>query len=123
MTFVTSVHCIDGRIQQPIIRFLKDRYTAQYVDCITEVSPCRILSDERNEGAIDQILEKISISLHYHDSRVIALSGHHDCAGNPSGRAQQIEQLHKGRHLLSVRYPEADIICLWVNQDWHIEVV
>ncbi len=123
MTFMTSVHCMDGRVQEPIIKFLKDRYNVSYVDCITEVSPCKILSAGSNEKAITMILNKISISLHHHHSRIIALSGHHDCAGNKSDRTEQIEQLHKGMHLLNERYPEMDIICLWVNQDWKIEIV
>lgn len=123
MTFVTSVHCMDGRVQEPIITFLRDRYNVSYVDCITEISPCKILSDESNEKSIKLILNKIAISLHHHHSKLIALSGHHDCAGNQSDRAQQIEQIHKGKHMLNEHYPEVDIICLWVNQDWHIEVV
>jgi hypothetical protein len=114
---------MDGRVQEPIIQFLKNRYNVSYVDCITEVSPCRILSDDSNEKAIKLIVSKIAISLHHHRSRLIALSGHHDCAGNQSDRIRQIEQMHKGKHLLNEHFPDVDIICLWVNQDWQIEVV
>ena len=39
MSFATSIHCMDGRIQEPIIQYIKTKYDVQYVDVITEPGP------------------------------------------------------------------------------------
>ena len=41
--FCTSVHCLDGRIQEAILEYLKANYQVEYVDVITEPGPCRII--------------------------------------------------------------------------------
>ena len=83
MTFCTSIHCIDGRIQEPIIKYLKDNYNITYVDAITEPGSCKILAENKNKISVNSITEKIKISINKHGSKLIAISGHYDCAGNP----------------------------------------
>ena len=85
MVFCTSIHCIDGRIQEPIIKYLKKRYNIDYVDTITEPGPCKILAD----------IERTSLSIHKNKSKLIVISGHHDCAGNPCDKEIQINQINK----------------------------
>jgi len=45
INFCTLVHCMDGRIQEPIIKYLKENYGATYVGTITEAGSCKILAD------------------------------------------------------------------------------
>jgi hypothetical protein len=52
MTFCTVVNCIDGRVQLPVIEFLKNRFGVDFVDCITEAAPVRILAGETNRRQV-----------------------------------------------------------------------
>ena len=35
-TFATAINCMDGRVQLPVIKFLQERFKAEYVDIISE---------------------------------------------------------------------------------------
>jgi hypothetical protein len=83
MTFCTSIHCMDGRIQGPIIRQVKKEYSIDYVDTVTEPGPCKILAENRDKLRVESILNRVNISVHKHGSKLILISGHYDCAGNP----------------------------------------
>lgn len=37
--FVTAINCMDGRVQEPVIKWMKEKYNATYVDMITEAGP------------------------------------------------------------------------------------
>ena len=123
MSFVSSVHCMDGRIQEPMIRYMKGRYGAEYVDSITEPGPCKILAERSDEQLVGSILSRLEISVTHHGSQVIALSGHYDCAGNPVDRITQTDQVHKGIAYLRERFPNTELIGLWVNDRWEVEEI
>ena len=73
----------------------KSRVTIDYVDTITESGPCKILAENKNEILINSIIERTSLSIHKHKSKLIVISGHHDCAGNPCDKEIQINQINK----------------------------
>ena len=123
MNFCTSIHCMDGRIQEPIIKYLKHNYNVNYVDTITEPGPCRILSQDKDERSIGSIHDRIKISINKHGSRLIAVSGHHDCAGNPCDNQLHQRQIKESTEYLKRNYPKIEIIGLWVNQDWEVKAV
>ncbi len=121
MTFCTSINCMDGRVQDPVNIFLKKYFQVKYVDCITEPGPNRILADHAGTGLVNSILARIDISVNKHHSAGIAISGHYDCAGNPTTREIQIGQIHQGIQFLQSKYPGLPIIGLWVNDKWEVE--
>jgi len=123
MKFCTSVHCMDGRIQETIIRYLKKNYQVDYVDVITEPGPCRILAENQNKIKIDSIRDRIDISLKKHKSKIIAVSGHFDCAGNPVKEKVQKEQVNKSISYLENQYPQAKIIGLWIDKKWAVNSI
>ena len=123
MTFCTSIHCMDGRIQEPIIKYLKDNYSITYVDTITEPGPCKILARNEDKRSIDSILERAKISINRHGSKLIAISGHYDCAGNPCDEKTQKEQIQDSIKYLKNTYSEIKIIGLWVDNEWKINKV
>jgi len=90
--FATALNCMDGRVQIPIIEFLKKKFKVDYVDMITEPGIDKILA-EGNKELISWIKEKIKISVKKHNSKVIAIVGHADCAGNPVKK--HVEQIKK----------------------------
>lgn len=119
--FATAINCMDGRVQMPIIQYLKENYRVDYVDMITEPGPNRILS-EKSE-LFDSILNRIDISINKHYSNIIAVIGHHDCAGNPIDENKQIEQIIQSIDNLKEHYNhlEIKIIGLWVDKNFEVK--
>lgn len=118
MSFCTAVNCMDGRVQLPVIDFLQKRFDALYVDVVSEPGPAGILGELADFQARDSILKRIDISINAHKSKGIAVVAHHDCAGNPVSEQKQCEQLYKAIAFLSERYPNMEVIGLWLNEEW-----
>ncbi len=121
MTFCTSIHCMDGRIQEPITKYLKENYSVSYVDTITELGPCKILTENEDKASVHSIIERTKISINSHGSKLIAISGHYDCAGNPCDEEIQRKQIKKAIKCLKNNYPEIEIIGLWIDNEWKIK--
>jgi hypothetical protein len=121
MDFCTSIHCMDGRIQEALIRYLKAKTGAKYVDSITEPGPCGIVAQGDDETLIGTIRKRIEISLNHHGSKFIAISGHHDCAGNPVAKDVQLVQLAAAKVFLETEYPGVEVVKLWVDENWRVE--
>ena len=123
MKFCTSVHCMDGRIQEPTIKFLKKKYNALFVDTITEPGPCKILAEQTNVSLLNSLKTRIDISVHKHGSELIAISGHHDCAGNPVSEEIQKKEVRASIEYLKKQYPEVEFVGLWINENWTVEKI
>ena len=123
MEFATSIHCMDGRIQEPIIRYIKKKFNATYVDTITEPGPCKILSQGSGHPLFESICQRVSISTKKHGSKNIFISGHHDCAGNDSSEKGQMQQLINAEQNLKERFPDIEIIKIWVNDKWEVTYI
>lgn len=120
MSYCTSIHCIDGRIQEPIRKYLTSKYNVKYVDTITEAGPCRILAENQSGCNIDSIHFRIGISLRRHNSNLIAISGHHDCAGNPISDEQHKQQIGESMKHLRDIYPQIEVVGFWINKEWEV---
>ena len=120
MTFCTSIHCMDGRIQEPIVKYLKGTYGVDYVDAITEAGPCKILAENEDTVSVGSIMARANISVHKHGSRLIAVSGHYDCAGNPCDDDTQKQQIKKSVELLKSNFPEVEVVGLWIDSEWKV---
>jgi hypothetical protein len=112
---------MDGRIQEPTIKFLKEKYNTQFVDTITEPGPCKILAERTNKTLLQTLKTRIDISVHKHGSKLIAISGHHDCAGNPVSEEIQKEEVLSAILYLKKDYPEVEFIGLWIGEDWVVK--
>ena len=120
MTFCTTINCMDGRVQLPVITFLQKRFNADLVDSITEPGPNRILSDQTPQDLFASIFNRIRISIEKHRSVGIAVVGHFDCAGNPTDRTEQTIQTQNAVDVIKRHYPNIPIIGLWVDEHWHV---
>jgi hypothetical protein len=120
--FVTAINCIDGRVQEPVARWMARRLAADYVDMITEPGPDAILA--RGRGAeMKSIKRRVLLSTTAHGSRTIAVVGHHECTGNPVPDETHIEQIQRSvRFLRSWRLP-VRILGLWVNHRGNVELI
>ena len=124
MRFCSVVNCIDGRVQLPVIRYLQERFRADYVDCITEAGPNLILAEEAEDSvSVEAILDRLDISIEKHSSVGIAVAGHHDCAANPAPQDDQIVHIKEAVQFLRQCYHNIEIIGLWVDRDFEVHEV
>jgi hypothetical protein len=119
--FATCLNCIDGRVQFPVLNWIKDNYQIPFVDMITEPGIVNIFSEEPNHdecSLFESILEKVKISLNIHDSNIIFLVGHDDCAGNPESPQVQENQIKESvrilKDIVNEINPSCKVIGLWV---------
>lgn len=119
MTFCTAINCMDGRVQLPVINYLKKRFAADHVDTITEPGPNLILAEKASAALVQSILSRVRISVEHHHSVGIAIAGHYDCAGNPSGKEAQWVQLKNSIDFLR-EYFDIPVIGLWVDENWNV---
>jgi carbonic anhydrase len=120
--FATAVTCIDGRVQQPIVDWVKLNMNVHYVDLITEPGPDLRLS-EGPSLVVEEMIRKVSFSIQYHESNVVAVSGHHDCAANHATRDEHIEQILDGVRVVLSHQPNVRVLGLWLNEWNSVELV
>ena len=118
--FATSITCMDGRIQIPIIEWIKANYDVDYVDTITEPGVDKKISDI---SVFESIKTKAGISINAHKSSMIFVSGHYDCAGNPVSDDAHKSDIRKGVEMIKKWHSEIPVVGLWVNGNWDVEKV
>lgn len=113
---------MDGRVQLPVIKWMQEQYGAPYIDMITEAGPTKYLL-EGTEDQLAAVKAKLRISAENHGSGVLAIVGHHDCAGNPCPREEKEEQIKKAVDLVHSWDLQLKVIGLFVNDQWQVETV
>ena len=118
--FATAINCMDGRVQIPIIEYLKHTYRVEYVDMITEPGPNKILADNDDKILIMTIKKRVVISTDRHKSKLIAIVGHCNCAGNPADKDAQLAQITFAVNTIKLWNLNAKVIGLWVDENWQV---
>ena len=114
----TVINCIDGRVQVPVIEYLKETYGFDLVDVITEPGPDLLFSRDVDLERIGHIVETVGLSRERNGSRHLAIAGHHDCRANPVSAAAHREQIRGAVGSLNkLLGEEMSIIGLWVDGD------
>jgi hypothetical protein len=122
MSFAASVHCMDGRIQQAVIDFVKSEAGVDYVDAITEAGPVGALA-AGDEQKLLAVAERLRVSVEKHGAERVFVSAHHDCAGNPVDKEIQIGQIRKSIELLEKMFPSSSFTGLWIDENFAVEVI
>ena len=122
MSFYTAINCIDGRVQEPVINYIKEKYNVLFVDMITDAGPVKILSNKKTDN-LKSIITCIDISLKKHKSKGIAIVAHYDCAGNPISDEEQKKLLQKAIVFLENIYKNVSVCGLWVDKDRKVEKI
>ncbi len=118
--FATSVTCMDGRIQLPLAKWIKENYNVDYVDTITEPGVDKKVA---NNDDLESMKAKVGISINAHGSSLIVVSGHYDCAGNPVSDEEHIAHIKKGVEVISSWGLDAKVIGVWVDGSWNVNTV
>ena len=116
----TCLNCMDGRVQLPVIFWIKENYHVDNVDVITEAGMDNVLS---NQHDISEVLRSIKISVDINKSNRLFVVGHYDCRGNPASEDVHRQEIHSAVKRLKEHWPHLEVIGLWVNQSWKVELV
>lgn len=106
---------MDGRAQLPVIRYLKRKYRAAFVDMITEPGIVRTVAAAGTSAVRRSVKKRLAISENKHGSGHVALVAHHDCAGNPVSDQRQKAQLKAGVARLKTEHPTLAVVGLWLG--------
>jgi len=117
--FATAINCMDGRVQIPVIEYIKNNYGVNYVDMITAPGVNKLLSE--GEHIIMELIKKsVGISVNFHGSKLIAIVGHYDCAGNLTDKETQLKHILTVIKMVISWGFNVKVIGLWVNEDWEV---
>jgi len=118
-TFATAINCMDGRAQKPVIEYIQKNFKVDYVDMITEPGPNKILSEAKDINIIESLKNRVEISVTKHNSQIIVIAAHYDCAGNPADEDTQKKDLRKGIDTIaSWGFSVKRIIALWLDDNF-----
>ena len=118
-TRATCLNCMDGRVQLPVIHWIKANYHVDFVDVVTEAGMDSVLA---NQADITEVLRSITISVNINKSTRLFVVGHHDCRGNPVEEAVHRQQINDAVNRLKTHWPDHEIVGLWVNKNWAVEL-
>ena len=119
-TRATCLNCMDGRVQLPVLQWIKENYRVDFVDVITEAGMDNVLCNQKD---IREVLRSIAISVDVNKSTRLFVVGHYDCRGNPVEENVHRREINGAVHRLKSHWPNHEIVGLWVNKDWKVEVV
>ena len=121
--FGTAINCIDGRTQEIVIDYMKQKYNIDGVDMVTFPGADGLFSNGDHSEEIALIRRAVSISIEKHGSRIIAVVGHHDCAGNPGDKKHHYMHIGRAMREVSSWNLNTEVVALYVNEKWEMEVV
>lgn len=116
----TSLHCMDGRVQLPVLNWIKLHAPIDFVDVITEAGMDGVLAKQEN---IDEIVRSINVSVNINKSKTLFVVGHYDCRGNPVDEKVHKEEIVTSVKRLKKQWAQLDITGLWVNSNWQVDLV
>lgn len=117
----TCLTCMDGRIQIPVINWIRRSSKVKYVDIISGPGMDGILT--RPHAQMESILTGIKISTQTNHSSHIFVVGHFDCRGNPVPYETHKEQIIAGAQKIKKLFSSYPITGLWVNSKWHVKKI
>ena len=118
--FATVINCMDGRVQIQVIEWIKKHHPVQHVDVITEPGPDRILAEKQNIAQLESIRYRVDISITKHHSKLIVVTGHYDCAGNPVEKDQHIMHILEALKTIDSWNYAVPAIGLWIDESWSV---
>ncbi|MFZ7119369.1 MAG: carbonic anhydrase [Eubacteriaceae bacterium] len=122
-SFVTTINCMDGRVQISVNNYLTSKYGADFVDTITEPGPNGIIANNIDLAIIENIKKRVDISVNHHGSKAIAIVGHYDCAGNPVNDNIQIDHIKKSIDFVNSWGFKVEVIGIWIDKNWIIQEI
>ena len=121
--FATAITCVDGRVQLPVMTYVKHTQGVDYVDMLTAPGVNKVIAEGIYLTTTELLKKSAEISIDKHGSRLIAIAGHHDCSANPSDKDANLKQLLAAVRIVDSWALNARVIGLWVNEQWKVSQV
>lgn len=130
-TFFTDVGCMDGRVQEVIARFGREKFGALYPDTITEAGIVGLLGRETVDEILRESLEfkVVAVSVGKHHSRGIVVHGHAECAGNPVSDDLQKDDIRQAVKVIQGMVGSLPVVGAFVHRsetdpsEWIVEEI
>lgn len=130
-TFFTVVGCMDGRVQEVVTKFGREKFGAEYPDTITEAGIVGMLSNPPAGGPEQKFVEnlkfKLLVSIDKHHSKGIIVDGHQECAGNPVPDEEHKENIKASvafiKNLISNKVPVIGVFVVREGEAWKTEEI
>lgn len=119
-TRATCLNCMDGRVQLPVLTWIKANYPVDFVDVITEAGMDGVLAKQED---ISEILRSIKVSVTLNRSKRLFIVGHYDCRGNAVGEDVHRKEISDAVTRLKPLWPGQEVFGLWVNDQWQVEPI
>ena len=120
--FGTALNCIDGRTQLPVIKWLRRNFDVEYVDLITEPGMDKVLS-QGLQAETERLRERVLISITAHNSNVVAIVGHYDCAANPVSDCEHFQDILESTYTVKSWNLPVTVVGLWVDKFGYVHIV
>lgn len=115
-TFFTSVGCMDGRVQDVIAVFGREKFGATYPDTITEAGMAGKLP-LKEQSLLDGIKFKaVDVSVGKHHAKGIVVHGHAECAGNPVDDEKQKDDIKKSVEVIKSLISTVPVVGVFVHR-------
>jgi len=127
-TFFTVVGCMDGRCQEVVSKFGHELFGGKYPDTITGPGIVGTLFENPTPKFLEDLKNKLLISIEKHHSQGIIVDGHAECAGDPVDDTTHKEHVKKAvaiiNDLINNEVPVAGVFVKRNSQnEWEIEEV
>lgn len=119
--FATCLNCVDGRVQLPVIQWIKKNYAVDYVDMITEAGMDGFIADKNSD--IQRISRTVDVSLKRSKTNTIFIAGHCECLGNPVDDETHKRQICMAAQRLKELRPACQVKGLWISNEWLVEQI
>src|SRR5687767_3819616 len=114
---MTCLNCMDGRVQLPVLQWIKEHHGIEIVDVITEAGMDGVLARQKD---ISEILRSIKVPIDLNKSVGLFVVGHYDCRGNPTDDKTHRKDIADAVKRLKVLLPAQKVLGLWVNGKWQV---
>jgi len=119
--FAVCLNCMDGRIQLPVIQWIKKHYEVDFVDMITEPGMDGVLGELNSD--IKDIITKLEISVDKHGSQYIFIGGHYDCLGHPVDNETHKKDVMVAVERIKKLKSSCKVIGLWISNKLSVQKI
>jgi len=127
--FGTMLNCMDGRTQEPVVKWMKEQYNLDVIDAPNPAGPTNMIT-KGDADIIKHYKAETLISINGHGSKNITIIAHQGCAKNPISDEEQLEELGNAVELVSSSWglPSGiKITGLWLTKntdlDWEVHPI
>lgn len=119
--FALAINCVDGRVQEPLLRWIREELSLSRVDYLTVPGADAALAEPGPE--LDRARRTASFLADERDHGCALVAGHWDCLGNAVDEDRHREQIRRAAEELHGWGVAPRTLGVWITDGWGVEVV